>query len=316
VQSEWDPATGRYVNRTSRGEVDVLYGRELGSYQVYDLAPMYRPRGHDAPQAQMPQRGAAVLDPITGIVTVFAGSEAAFDTCITSLDGKSGKEVLHLVRVDLARAGVPVYPVELWAEPSLPYPWQDEGGFAAAYAANDEIAVPLVGYVLDPRRSEMVYLHVAGAKTALRSIWGTLNDGGVQCVSVVEGGQRHYAFSSHNYATFSDALDDETNLYRLVVADRRALEQEVEGRAYLVVPDGGEFDLYQVFAARLNAVLPVPVLPEWGQALYRHGIEDEQLLAPCLCGGDVAKAFAIGRDGWIELIERLVRDGELSVTIE
>ncbi len=136
-------------------------------------------------------------------------------------------------------------------------------------------------------------MHIAGAKTALRSIWGT-----------------------HNYATFSDTLDDDTNLYRMVVADRRALEQEVEDRAYLVIPDSGEFDLYQVFAARLNAVLTVPVLPEWSKRLYRHGIEDEELLAPCLCGGDVAKAFSIGRKGWIELIEQLVLDGELSVTIE
>ncbi|MCP4592509.1 MAG: hypothetical protein GY842_17380, partial [bacterium] len=216
--------------------------------------------------------------------------------------------------------GVPVYPGELWAETSLPYPWKDDqGGFAATYAANGEVTVPLVGYALDVQRSEVIYLHIAGVKTALRSIWGTLSNGGIHSVSIVEGGERHYAYSSHNYTTFSDALDDDVNLYRLVIADRNAMEQEVEHRAYLVIPEGsgGEgFDLYQVFAARLNAVLPVPVLPEWGKCLYRHGIEDEELLAPCPCGGDVAKAFSIGRDGWVELIERLIRDGELSITIE
>ncbi len=314
--TEWDPTLGKYVTSTSWGKAVPLHGRELGSYRVYDVAPLYRPHDSSVPPAQMPEQGHAVIDPITGIVTVFAGPEAVFDTHIASLDGKTGKECLAQVRVDLARAGVPVYPGEMWVEASLRYPWQNEGGFAATYAANREIAVPLVGYALDPHRSEMVYVHIAGAKTALRSIWGTLNNGGAQCISIVDGGERQYAFSTHNYATFSDTLDEDTNLYRMVVADRRALEQEVENRAYLVIPDGGEFDLYQVFAARLNAVLPIPVLPEWGKRLYRHGIEDEELLAPCLCGGDVAKAFSIGRKGWIEAIERLIRDGELSITIE
>ncbi len=116
--SEWDPTLGKYVTSTPWGKAVPLYGKELGSYKVYDVAPLYR--SYDsAPQAQMPERGHAVIDPITGIVTVFVGTEAVFDTRIAPLDGKTGKECFAQVRVSLARAGVPVYPGELWVEASL-----------------------------------------------------------------------------------------------------------------------------------------------------------------------------------------------------
>ncbi|MEA3342290.1 MAG: hypothetical protein U9R15_20175, partial [Chloroflexota bacterium] len=141
-------------------------------------------------------------------------------------------------------------------------------------------------------------------------------------VSIFGGGYQHTGWSSHNYDTFSDAVDLDTNLYRMIITDRRATDQQAEGSAYLVIPKFEmELNLDTVFAARLNALLPIPVLPQWGKTLRRYGIRDTELLTPCLYGGDVAKAFVIKAkadgddegDGWMPLIEELIQNGELSI---
>jgi len=260
------------------------------------------------------------VDTLTGIVAVYPDSspqEAAYHTRIP-LDGKTAKQVLlDHVWADLAQAGIPVCPLELYGHSTLPYPWADDGVFPLTHAANDEVSVPLVGYALDPETNEVIYLHVAGHKTALRSLWGSLNNSGSsQTVSVNGGGQHHFACSSHNYTTFSAAVDADTNLYHLIITDRRATGQEAEGRAYLLIPkllDEAALDLGTMFAARLNALLPIPVLPEWGETLRRYGIRDDVLLTPCLYGGDVEKAFLITEQGWLQLVADLIQSGELSI---
>ncbi len=312
-----------YVTSTAWGIAKPMYGDRLG-YELSAITPLYytvRNDDNTVPDAQMPVLGYAVVDPITSIATVYAetNTEPVFNTSIPLLDGNDGNQILRQVRAALAQAGVAVYPEELRANPSLPYPWDDESGFSVTHVANSEITVPMVGYAVDSKTTEMVYLHMTGVKTGLRSIWGTINNGGQQAISVVGGGQHHYAFSSHNYTTFSDVVNPDTNLCRLMLVDRRAVDKEVDDRAYLLIPksDDDEFDIYTVFAARLNALLPIPVLPEWGEVLYAHGISDEgELLVPCLHGGDVEKAFAIGKEGWIEAIELLITEGELSINIE
>jgi hypothetical protein len=136
----------------------------------------------------------------------------------------------------------------------------------------------------------------------------------MRTVSVVLGERRHVGYSySQEFDTYSAPLDADTNLYRLMVTDQRATDREVEGRAYLIIPKADcALHLGRVFAARLNALLPVPVLPEWGEVLLDHGL-DEELLKPCLYGGDVAQAYAIGRQGWVESINQLVQGGELAI---
>jgi hypothetical protein len=265
--------------------------------------------------------GHAVVDILTGIATVYAENgqpepEAVYTTRVPKLQSLKGRQMLRQIRADLSMAGVPVYPGELYGESFIPYPWDDEEDFTAPGVYNAEVSVPLVGYVLHPDTQEVVYLHIVGHKTALRSIWGTLSNSGTQIVSIT-GDRQITGYTSHNYETFSSIVDETAHLHRLVITDREAIAPNVMERAYLVIPKKGsdDLDLGQVFAARLSALLPIPILPQWGKTLRQYGIRRE-LLQPCLCGGDVEQAYLITQDGWIELITDLVREGELSITEE
>jgi len=293
----------------------------LGTYNLQGIAPLYRlfDLTPDAPEARAPEPGHAVIDVLTGVATVYVqkgGSEpeAVYTTRVSDLERQTGKEALRQIRADLALAGVPVYPGELYGESSIPYPWDDEGGFSAPSVHNSEVAVSLVGYVVNPDTQEVVYLHIVGAKTALRSIWGTLSNGGTQTVNIV-GDRQITGYTSHNYETFTSFVDEETHLHRLVITDRQAIAPDVAERAYLVIPKEGsdDLDLGEVFAARLNALLPIPILPQWGKTLRQYGIRRE-LLHLCLCGGDVEQAYLITKDGWVELVQDLIQDGDLSIT--
>ncbi len=322
LESRWDDARGRSVTLTPWGEAKAIYdGYTLGTYDLHSVLPLYCLYAPplDAPEARAPEHGHAVIDILTGIATVYVQNgqsepEAVYTTRVSDLERQTGKEVLRQIRADLALAGVPVYPGELYGESSIPYPWDDEGDFCAPSVHNDEVSVPLVGYVLDPETQEIVYLHIAGAKTALRSIWGTLSNGGVQTVSIA-GDRQITGYTSHNYETFSSFVNEDIHLHRLVITDRQAIDPDVAERAYLVIPKEGsnDLDLGQVFAARLNALLPIPILPHWGTTLRQYGSRRE-LLQPCLCGGDVEQAYLITKDGWVELVEDLIQDGELSIT--
>ncbi|RLG68636.1 MAG: hypothetical protein DRO11_08780, partial [Methanobacteriota archaeon] len=166
AQSRWDRDRREQVYETPWGAAVLSYGYDLGAPNLYSIAStVYRLLdGTDAPLQAAPEIGHAVIDTLSGIVTVYRDSlpeQAVYDTRVASLSGRTGKEVLSQVWVDLALAGVPVCPLELYGDSSIPYPWKDEGGFAVTHAANDEVSVPLVGYVLDPDTSEVVYLHIA-----------------------------------------------------------------------------------------------------------------------------------------------------------
>jgi hypothetical protein len=324
--SRWDTMRSQYVIATPWGDAQEVYdvGRSVRYSGILPLYRLYDPSSN-APKAQAPMPGHAVLDILTGIATVYTQNgqpdpEVVYTTRISNLETRTGKEALRLIRADLAMAGVPVYPGELYGESSIPYPWDDEGDFSAPIVRNGEVAVSLVGYVVNPETQEVVYLHIVGAKTALRSIWGTLSNGGTQTVNIAAGRQVT-GYTSHNYATFASSLDDASpagegvHLYRLVITDQQAIAPDVVDRAYLIIPKekSDDLDLGQVFAARLNALLPIPILPQWGQTLRQYGIRRE-LLHPCLYGGDVEQAYLITKDGWVELVKDLVQEGELSIT--
>lgn len=324
--SRWDEEHWETVYKTPWGDAKRANAKTLGTYKLHssNFFKLLDPNG--APKARLPQLGYAEIDLITGITTVYAdyidGDEAVYSTRIAA-DGKSGKEVLMSLKVDLAKAGIPVYPYELYGSSSLPYPWEDEDVFLRRRAYNDETSVPLVGYAVDPETQEIIYLHIAGHKTALRSIWGTLNNRGKKTVTIAGDRQiTGYSSGRGGYKTFSGVIDPDTNLYHLIITDERVLDQEVEQRAYLVIPKTDEdLDFNHVFAARLNALLPIPVLPEWGLTLREYG-RKEELYTVGISGGDVEMAFVLthkknhaeeDKEDWIDLIESLVRGGELTV---
>ncbi|HEY76679.1 MAG TPA: hypothetical protein G4O00_10960 [Thermoflexia bacterium] len=322
---EWTEHNGEYLARTPWGLAETVYGSEIGGDDVYAVTPVWRivvPDGQRPyPGAVVPVPSVAVLDMTTGMVSVYAdGSDEPIHHLRLgpdTLEGADGWDLAKVIRRRLCRDRIPVYPTAIYTASrfSYPYPLVRGGHLTkAAYVANKEIGVPLVGYAVATYTEEVVYLHIIGHKTAVRSIWATLNGRAGNAVQISAPGISHRAYSSQNYVTYSDPVDADLGLVRLVIVDRRAVDREVVGsEAYLVAPDTTNLDLNQAFATRLDAVLPIPILPEWGSALRKEG-ERHGLVKACRHGGDVGTALAVVPDveRWQILVEGLVRSGELT----
>jgi hypothetical protein len=327
VETVWDPEQHLLLAHTPWGMARVHNASIDGNWDLYEYMPMYQviiPNDTPLPKAQLPVAGYAVMDGVTGMTTVFADGDdgkpvEVFHTRL-NLDGGSILDKVKRLQAALARAGVPVLPTRLYRDDSLPYPWKGKT-LEAMRASNREVMVPLVGFALDRQTEQVIYLHVVGAKTAIRSIWATLCNGSQRKPLILQA--LHQTFSGYGspagYVTISTPVCAETGDYRLVMIDRRAVEREVTDVAYLVLektPAGlEEAEAFRAFAARLDAVLPVPVLPAWGKTLGREGSQ-ARLVRKCAVGGDAADAYAIQADErWLELISGLVQSGELLLDI-
>jgi hypothetical protein len=322
---EWTEHNGEYLARTPWGLAETVYGSEIGGDDVYAVTPVWRivvPDGQRPyPGAVVPVPSVAVLDMTTGMVSVYAdGSDEPIHHLRLgpdTLEEADGWDLAKVIRRRLCRDRIPVYPTAIYTTSRFPYPYPLVRGdrlTRAAYVANKEVGVPLAGCAVAPYTEEVVYLHVVGHKTAVRSIWATLNGRAGNAVQISAPGISHRAYSSQNYVTYSDPVDADLGLVRLVIVDRRAVDREVVGsEAYLVAPDTTNLDLDQAFATRLDAVLPIPILPEWGSALREEG-ERQGLVKACRHGGDVGTALAVVPDveRWQILVEGLVRSGELT----
>lgn len=310
IDREW--ANNRLLVKTPWGLAEPLWGADTDG--LWPFAPLYRlviPDNTPLPEPQIPQTGYAVWDTVTGLVTLHADDGGEPVHLRPTLDeARNGSQIMDCIRADLARQGIPIFPTRLYRRDSLPYPW--ENVFKTARVNNREVSVPLVGYALD--RGEVVYLHIVGNKSAIRSIWATLHQGGGRKPVYIEGESFLTGVPTGNYVSYSTPVLADTGDYRMVILDRRAINAGGEDVAYLVVP-GTHLkqtdDLLAAFAHRLDSVLPIPVLPEWGAVLYRKGVE-QRLIRHLTCGGDIETAHAIINDPrWIELVQSLIQSGEI-----
>ena len=269
------------------------------------------------PAITLPEPATAVVHPITGLAAVYAGSsEADFDPAAAPVwEGKLplpnrwlDPQVLKLVRLALARAGLPLYPATLFAH-RVAYPWLTPEGLPASTPtiANGEVCLPLIGYAVDPDTHEVVYLNLVGHKTAARSIWGSLNTMHHRKLALSAPDVHNAVVSSHTYTTHTAIVDADTGLLRMQIVDRRACSAEVDDRAYLVTPTGlDDAARDAAFAARLSAVLPVGVPATWGAQLRQAG-DDLGLVQTCLSGGDVGLAYTLTADEqWLDVIQGLL----------
>ena len=279
------------------------------------------------PEGRAPELGTAVVDAITGDTVVYAGrltddgaARPAWEKRLRfSLDQAyhRHKAYLDTVRKALARDGLPIYPDTLFYRRPRDYPWTNEEGVpvAPAHISNDEVRLPVVGFAYDLDTSELVYLHIVGHKTALRSIWGSLNTAHTRYLHLETPAVRRTCTSSHRYTTYSRQDAHFDSLHFMQIVDRRALESNLEeGTAYLLVPKGAEpDDIFALFAQRLNAVLPIGISPAWGSRLHREG-ETLGLTDLCLSGGDVEKVYKVQADEeWLTVIDDLAKAGELVI---
>ncbi len=287
--------------------------RELSYAGLHILEPE---PGVEVPAPQVPTLATAVINPVTSLGTVYAAARTSAEAftgaepCIWQgqVDpGQSEHRQLQAVTTELARLGLPYYPATLFHE-DVAYPWRRHHRLInPPTVSNHEVSLPLVGYVVDQKSQEIIYLSVVGHKTATRSIWGSLSTKHRRVLTVAN----LRATSTHTYATFTTVLDPDTGLQRLQLVDRRVFATEAAEGAYLVIPQAADVDLEAALAARLSAVLPIAVRPHWD--LLKAG-KDLALIRDCLVGGDVRLAYALTADpGWLELIHNQVTAGALTL---
>lgn len=304
-----------------------------GTYPHLAYLPLYclaRDAAHPAtdplPTSHIPALGAALVNPVTGLTRLYPGDGTAPDFSLDTPPVWTRKlalprrwiagDVLTRVRQALVRAGLPLYPGTLFVEPVDGYPWmRDRTPLAPATVRSKEMAVPLIGYAIDEDTQEVIYLNMVGHKTATRSLWGSLNTHHQRTITVDDPlTGPHRAYSSHHYATFSTPLDPDTGLIRLMILDKRALAPHVESLAYLILPQTlAPAAADRAFAARLNAVLPLGILPAWGHALRERGA-DRQLVRSLTAGGDAGHAYALDADAaWQDVIVTALHAGAITI---
>ena len=281
----------------------------LGLYILSQPAP-----DTAVPASVLPEPATAVVQPLTGLAEVYLGdtlvpgTDPVWEGKLKLPDRWYDPQVLHLTRLELARAGIPLYPTTLFAH-RVAYPWLTPEGLPAITPtiANGEVCLPLIGYAVDPDTNEVVYLNLVGHKTAARSIWGSLNTMHQRKLTLSAPGIRDAVISSHTYTTHTAIVDADTGLLRMQIVDRRVCSAEVTDRAYLVTPAGLDAAaLDAAFAARLTAVLPVGIPAPWGAQLRQAG-DDLGLVQACLSGGDVGTAYALTADEqWLEVLQDLL----------
>lgn len=323
----------RSYTQTPWGPTDQVYVRYSSEWQQLPYARLYRiieaTEGVAFPELVVPELAVAVVNPITGLTAVYTGDNTGNDFAAATPvwqgllqlpDRGRGHAALGAVRLALALAGVPCYPEKIFVE-QADYPWLTHDGEVVppATIANAEVAVPLVGYVVDPDSKELVYLSLVGHKTATRSIWGSLSTAHRRKLTLeapqAPGNYNRVTLaveSAHNYGTHTHILDPDTGLQRLLIVDRRCTGEDEE-QVYLVLPKGSTDDQkYTAFAARLGAVLPVGIPAHWGRLLYQMGL-DNGLVRVCTAGGDVEIAYRLTAAGWLELLDTALKGRTLRI---
>jgi len=300
----------------------------LSGMSVYSLV---EPKQDVAlPGMTIPELAVAVVNPVTGLTSVYAGNglegrdlsseTPAWQGKVSLPDRWYGYTVLNEVRLTLALAGAPYYPTKILVE-VVDFPWKNNEGVASAPAmiANEEVRLPVVGYAYDPDSKEVIFLSLVGNKTAARSIWGSLSTAHRRRLTLEypNGYENRMAVSvesSHNYTTYTQPVDD-NGLLQMHIVDRRCTSSDdTQAEAvYLVLPHGStEAEKYAAFAARLDAVLPVGVPTQWGKALYQLGLNND-LVQVCGSGGDVDVAYRLPAEGWLDLINTALQEGQLQI---
>jgi len=210
------------------------------------------------------------------------------------------------------KAGLPIFPTALYVaeDPRYPYPiLEDEWVDLREYnVTNAETSAALVGYGITEGYS-VVYLHVAGPQAAVKSVMATLVQG--KRVTLWPSGRTGYGIGE--YRMFLNPLPG-TREYRGILVARSALEAIPDSdRSFLLLSPEKEIDRYRLLARRLNDALPIPILEEWGEALYREA--KGNLVTDLIVAGDLAGGLEIrlNTEQWTNMINRMLVEGDLAV---
>jgi len=169
--------------------------------------------------------------------------------------------------------------------------------------SNHHASVTLLGVVVDSRANEVHYLSAIGPKSSLQSIWASLASRSKGSVGIsskfvydADGRFRGYAFDSQYRARGGQGMkaywaplpntawahmvatsEDVRNNRIIVVTDPQAVYlvgQERKARVREKMPE-----FIRRFVAALNQHTEVPVLEEWGEALFENAVRENWLKA-------------------------------------
>ncbi len=231
--------------------------------------------------------------------------------------------LLSMVNKALRDQGLPIVCQRLeWAEDEDDV--ENEGlwppGTSVPTARNDHTAVYLTGYAHDD--GILIYLGAVGNKTSLKSIWA----------SAVKGGQKGRVYLSLDRPVRTVRLDNyhsplwaplpDQDAYHLVLLGRPATDVHVQDGVaitYLLVWDGDNdphsraVRAKQLLVERLNAALPIPILPEWADVLWKVAAVHHWLVK-ISTGGDCRAGYrlSINVKAWINLIQEMVAQETLT----
>jgi hypothetical protein len=307
----------RYIE-TEHGRV-YLYNfrdggltRYEGSYRYF---PLLVPRTKQGWKMQIPQEGYLEYDVMSGVTTVYdeEDNELADLQLETAMDTRSPDTLADMAKEQLALKGIPIWPAQMYAVNTEHFPWPiKKRHLGYAYISNDEVRVPLVGVVADLETEEYIYVHMVGHESNVRSILATFNTSRRKHIRTNTSLGGLSTYSSHNYRTYHRPVGD--RLMSTILVDNRCLEQQVNDYGYLLRRrDEAGIDPGEAFAARLNSVLTVPVLREWGDILLKEGT-NRKIARQIHAAGDVPVAYAVTRsERWQKLIQSLLDEGKISV---
>lgn len=223
--------------------------------------------------------------------------------------------ILRDIMWEAGRQGYRFFPTSLYVSEDPRYPhsivdgdWIDLREYSVS---NHETRGAVAGYAMHD--NGLVYIHIAGPQSSVKSILATLIQG--RYVTMYVPDYRH-AYGMYDYRMFLNPIPG-TREYRGILVVNSALQRPgAEDRwAYLLIPPGTSQDeVYRLFAMKVNSILPIPVLPEWGEALLPQA-KDAGLVDRLETGGDIADGLAIRTavEEWTGLINRMLVEGDLSI---
>ena len=230
---------------------------------------------------------------------------------------ENGWQLLDQFRQILAQNRVPavVWRAELQASGERPL-WDGP----APLVRNDHAAVNLAGYAYDDD-GNLVYLSAVGHKTALEAIRASLlgrhHKGKLQLN--VRNGYRSLNGLDRYEQVWAPLPDFAA--HHVVFLARQGLESEpTDDVTYLLAYnlDGDEApdaQAKQLLVERLHQALPIPILDEWAKPLWDTA-EARGWITVFHAGGDCRACWRVSlQAGWAELIEELIAQGEIEITI-
>ncbi len=177
---------------------------------------------------------------------------------------------------------------------------------------NQQVGAYLTGYALD--REHVVYLGMTGYKTVLESIRATVQARRKKLLEV----HTHFAFPlPDQYVQVWQGLDafgyHHAALLARAALPGKWLPEDLD--AYLLQFDGDPGNLSAQCAARLAEGLCLPILQEWGPALWEAG-QRADLIRPLTVGGDCQAGYAISlpEATWTDLVQNLLDEQQIHLT--